>query len=78
MVLNVCIQRLTPLLFTGEAENLDLGPMVRKGEVAWLHKRDMPGTGQTDPADVARPMQQQFRSSPQANPKKRKVCDPAL
>ena len=29
----------------GEEEDLDLGKMVREGEVAWLHKADMPGSG---------------------------------
>lgn len=47
--------------------------MVRKGEVAWLHKRDMPGAGHADPDDGSRSAQQQYPSSPPANPKKRKV-----
>ena len=29
---------------SGEEEDLDLGKMVREGEVAWLHKADMPGS----------------------------------
>ncbi|DBB06539.1 TPA: hypothetical protein ACH3X1_012083 [Trebouxia sp. C0004] len=36
---------------TGEEEDLDLGKMVREGEVAWLHKRDMPGTGHAEHAE---------------------------
>ena len=56
---------------TGEAEVLDLGPMVRKGEVAWLHKRDMPGSE----AAVGRASQQHSPNSPQqAGSKKRKVA----
>lgn len=35
----------------GEEEDLDLGKMVREGEVAWLHKRDMPGTGHAEHAE---------------------------
>lgn len=55
---------------TGEAEVVELGPMVRKGEVAWLHKRDMPGS---EPA-AGRASQQQSPNSPQqAGSKKRKV-----
>lgn len=30
---------------------MDLGKMVREGEVAWLHKRDMPGTGHAEHAE---------------------------
>lgn len=37
--------RNTLLVLTGEEEDLDLGKMVREGEVAWLHKADMPGSG---------------------------------
>lgn len=32
-------------VLAGEEEDLDLGKMVREGEVAWLHKADMPGSG---------------------------------
>lgn len=35
----------TVIVLTGEEEDLDLGKMVREGEVAWLHKADMPGSG---------------------------------
>ena len=36
---------------TGEEEDLDLGKMVREGEVAWLHKADMPGSGHAEHAE---------------------------
>ena len=35
---------------TGEEEDLDLGKMAREGEVAWLHKADMPGSGRAEHA----------------------------
>ena len=38
---------------TGEEEDLDLGKMVRDGEVAWLHKRDMPRSGPAQHAEDA-------------------------
>lgn len=62
---------------SGEAEDLDLGPMVRKGEVAWLHKHDMPGSNHMDSTEGAavagQSSQQHVPGSPQGNPKKRKV-----
>lgn len=39
---------------TGEEEDLDLGKMVREGEVAWLHKADMPGSGHAEHAEESR------------------------
>ncbi|DBA99749.1 TPA: hypothetical protein ACH3X3_012298 [Trebouxia sp. C0006] len=54
---------------TGEEEDLDLGKMVREGEVAWLHKRDMPGTGHAEHAEDSNPQawhgQKQSPPSPQ-------------
>ena len=43
--------------------------MVREGEVAWLHKRDMPGTGHAEHAEDSNPQawhgQKQSPPSPQ-------------
>ena len=61
----------------GEEEDLDLGKMVREGEVAWLYKRDMPGTGHAEHAEAANPQPWQgHKQSPpsphQGGSKKRK------
>lgn len=61
----------------GEEEDLDLGKMVREGEVAWLHKRDMPGVGHAEHAGESNQQawhaQKHSPASPQqGNSRKRK------
>ena len=69
--------RNTVLVLTGEEEDLDLGKMVREGEVAWLHKADMPGSGRAEHAEESQQQawhaQRQGPHSPdQAAARKRK------
>ena len=66
----------------GEEEDLDLGKMVREGEVAWLHKADMPGSGHGQPAGESSRQQgwhaqRQAPHSPDQAPARKRKDPPA-
>ena len=54
--------------------------MVREGEVAWLHKRDMPGTGHAEHAEDSNPQAWHGQKQSPPNPQQgggRKRKEPA-